>query len=67
MPKVSFRSVVKYINKEAYRQQENASPLSICELESFIALQDAGRLYGKNHPLPFLYNETYGIFRNNTT
>ena len=33
----------------------------MCELESFIALQCARGLCGKNHPLHFLCNETYGF------
>jgi len=42
------------------------------ELEWFISLQYARGLYGKNHPLHFLYNEAYvtrysNIFRNNVT
>ena len=52
MPKVILCSVVKYTNKESHRR-ENDSALSICELESLIALQNARGLYGKNHPSSF--------------
>jgi len=38
MPEVILHSVVKYTNKEAYREV-NSFDLSMCELESFIALQ----------------------------
>lgn len=55
-----LRSFVKHTNKEAHRDEDH-SGLSVYELESFIALQYAMGLYGKNHPLYFMYNETYGI------
>jgi len=40
---------------------ERMTDLNMCELESFIALQYARGLYGKNNLLHFLYSETYGI------
>jgi len=58
-PEVILHSVVKYTNEEAYG--EGGNDLSMCELESFIALQYVRELYGKNHLLYFLYNKAYGI------
>jgi len=52
------RSVVKYTDEEACRERENGFDLSMCELEPCIALLYVRALYGTNHPLHFLYNET---------
>ena len=59
-PEVILHSVVKHPNEEAYRG-ENDFDLSLRELELFIALHYARGLYDNNHPLHFLFNETYGI------
>jgi hypothetical protein len=56
-----LRQIVKYTNEEAKRQGEEDFLLTLSELEAFIALQYARGLYGKNHPVSFLWNSEYGI------
>ena len=56
-----LRSIVKFTNEEATRRGDREFCLSADELELFIALQYARGLYGKNHPVHFLWNKVYGI------
>lgn len=56
-----LRQIVKYTNDEATRKGEENFSLTLSELEAFIALQYARGLYGKNHPVAFLWNSDHGI------
>ena len=56
-----LRSIAKFTTEEAVRRDDTDFSLSLDELESFIALQYARGLYGKNHPVAFLWNKRYGI------
>ena len=56
-----LRQIVKYTNDEATRRGEENFSLTLPELEAFIALQYARGLYGKNHPVSFLWNTEHGI------
>ena len=60
MPEVIIRSVSNTLLNEL-TGKENNFDLSMKKLELFIALQYVRGLYSKNHPLDFLYNETYDI------
>ena len=61
IPESILRSFVKYTTEEAHRRGDTNFSLSLSDLEAFIALQYARGLYGKNHPVSFLYNKEYGI------
>ena len=61
MPEAILRTIVKYTNEEAQRRGDDDFGLRACELKSFIALQYARGLNGKNHPVRFLYNKAYDI------
>ena len=61
IPEVILRSIVKYTTEEAHRRGDTNFSLTLSELEAFIALQYGRGLYGKNHPLWFLFNKEYGI------
>lgn len=56
-----LRQIVNFTNDEAARQGDDTFSLTLQELESFLALQYARGLYGKNHPVSFLWNSDYGI------
>ena len=57
IPEVILRSIVKYTTEEAHRRGDTNFSLTLSELEAFIALQYGRGLYGKNHPLWFLFNK----------
>ena len=61
-----LRDIVKYTKKQAERVGDDKFELTIQELETFIGLQYARGVYGKNHPIEFLWNIEFGIplFRN---
>ena len=61
IPESILRSIVKYTTEEAHQRGDTNFSLSLSDLEAFIALQYARGLYGKNHPVSFLYNKEYGI------
>ena len=61
IPESILCSIVKYTTEEAHRRRDTNFSLSLSDLEAFIALQYARGLYGKNHPVSFLYNKEYGI------
>ena len=61
IPEVILRSIVKYTTEEAHRKDNTNFSLRLNELEAFIALQNARGLYGKTHPISFLYKKEYGI------
>ena len=56
-----LRSVAKFTTEKVVRRGDIDFSPSLDKLESFIALQYARRLYGKNHQAVFLWNKRYGI------
>ena len=56
-----LRLVVKCTLQKAQRRSDNYFMLTVDELEAFIALQYCRGLYGKGHPIAFLWNAEYGI------
>ena len=56
-----LRSITKFTTDEAVRCGDVHFSLSLDELESFIALQYARGVHGKNHPVAFLWSKNYGI------
>ena len=56
-----LRSITKFTTGEAVRCGDVDFSLTLDELESFIALQYARGVYGKNHPVAFLWSKNYGI------
>ena len=56
-----LRSITKFTIDEAMRRGDVDFSLTLDELESFIALQYARGVYGKNHPVAFLWSKKYGI------
>ena len=61
LPELILCSIVKYTTEEAHRKSDTNFSLGLYELEAFIALQYARSLYGKKHPISFLYNKEYAI------
>ena len=56
-----LRSITKLTTDEAVRCGDVDFSLTLDELESFIALQYAKGVYGKNHPVAFLWSKNYRI------
>ena len=56
-----LRSITKFTTDEAVRCGDVDFSLTLDELESFIALQYARGVYGKNHLVAFLWSKNYGI------
>ena len=56
-----LRSIIKFTTDEAVRCGNVDFSLTLDKLESFIALQYARGVYGKNHPVAFLRSKNYGI------
>ena len=56
-----LRSITKFTTDEAVCYGDVDFSLTLDELESFIALQYARGVYGKNHHIAFLWSENYGI------
>ena len=54
-------SITKFATDEAVRCGDVDFPLTLDELESFIALQYARGVCGKNHPVAFLWSKNYEI------
>ena len=52
--------ICKYTNKEAQRRGNKQFTVSLAELETFIGLRYARGIYGKDHPVAFLWFERYG-------
>ena len=48
-------------NKEAQRRGDDQFTVSLVDLETFIGLQYARGIYGKGHPVAFLWSKRYGI------
>ena len=53
--------ICRYANKEAQRRGDNQFTVSLANLETFIGLQYASGIYGKGHPVAFLWSKRYGI------
>ena len=58
---LTLRSITKFTTDEVVRCGDVDFSLTLDELESFIALQYARDVYGKNHPVAFLWSKNYGI------
>ena len=56
-----LRMIWRYTNKEAQRKDDEQFTVSLAELETFIGLQYARGIYGKDHPVSFLWSKKYGI------
>ena len=54
-----LRKVLQHTVEEGQRCDTNFL-LDLCELEAFISLTYLRGVYGRNHPLDFLYNRYYG-------
>ena len=53
--------ICKYTNEEAQRRGDELFTVSLAELETFIGLQYARGIYGKDHPVAFFWSKRYGI------
>ena len=49
-----LRMICRYTNEEAQRRGDEQFTVSLAELETFIGLQYARGIYGKDHPVAFL-------------
>ena len=56
-----LRMICRYTNKEAQRRGDEQFTVSLADLETFIGLQCARRIYDKGHPVAFLRSKRYGI------
>ena len=56
-----LRMICIYTNKEAQRRSNDQFTVSLADLETFIGLQYARGIYGKGHPVAFLWSKRYGI------
>ena len=56
-----LRMICRYTNKEAQRRGDDQFTVSLADLETFIRLQYARGIYGKGHPVAFLWSKRYGI------
>ena len=56
-----LRMICRYTNKEAQRRSDDQFTVSLADLETFIGLQYARGIYGKGHPVAFLWSKRYGI------
>ena len=52
-----LRMICRYTNKEAQRRDDEQFTVSLAELETFIGLQYAREIYGKDHPVSFLWSK----------
>ena len=52
-----LRMICRYTNEEAQRRDDKQFTVSLAELETFIELQYARGIYGKDHPVSFLWSE----------
>ena len=53
--------ICKYTNEEAQRKGDEQFNVSLAELETFIGLQYARGIYGKDHSVAFLWSKRYGV------
>ena len=56
-----LRMIYRYTNEEAQRRGDEQFTVSQAELETFIGLQYARGIYGKDYPVAFLWSKWYGI------
>ena len=56
-----LRVICRYTNKEAQQRGDDKFTVSLADLETFIGLQRARGIYGKGHPVAFLWSKRYGI------
>ena len=56
-----LRMISRYTNEEAQRRGDEQFTVSLAKLETFIELQYARGIYGKDHPVAFLWSKRYGI------
>ena len=56
-----LRMICKYTNEEAQRRGDENFTVNLANLETFIGLQYARGVYGKGHPVVFLWSKRYGI------
>ena len=52
-----LRMICRYTNEEAQRRGDEQFTVSLAELETFIELQYARGIYGKDHPASFLWSK----------
>ena len=55
-----LRMICRCTNEEAQRRGDEQFTVSLAELETFIGLQYARGIYGKDHPVAFLWSKRYG-------
>ena len=53
--------ICRYMNKEAQQSGDDQFTVSLADLETFIGLQYARRIYGEGFPVAFLWSKRYGI------
>ena len=53
--------ICRYTNEEAQRRGDELFTVSLAKLETFIGLQYARGIYGKDHPVAFFWSKRYGI------
>ena len=51
--------ICRYENEEAQRRGDEQFTVSLAELETFFGLQYARGIYGKDHPVAFLWSKRY--------
>ena len=56
-----FHMICRYTDKEAQRRGDDQFTVSLADLETFIGLQYVRVIYGKSHPIAFLWSKRYGI------
>ena len=56
-----LRMICRYTNEEAQQRGNEQFTVSLADLETFIGLQYAIGIYGKGHPVAFLWSKIYGI------
>ena len=56
-----LRMICRYTNEEAQRRGDEQFIVSLPDLETFIEFQYAVRIYGKRHPVAFLWSKRHGI------
>ena len=49
--------ICRYTNEEDQQRGDEQSTVSLAELETFIGLQYARGIYGKDHPVSFLWSK----------
>ena len=52
-----LRMICRYTNEEAQQRGDEQFTVSLAKLETFIELQYAREIYGKDHPVSFLWSK----------